>query len=172
MDEEQSWCSQEATSPSKAPAVLSAVLLEQARHCLADLPWSHFQKHKVRGRRGGGVGVCGWGDAFPGPQALHCFVHRCVDFGSAESCPATQLTLSLRHPGHPAGRSVGTCPAAHTQPTLPALIGLALTYIQGSPPAHMWPKSQAQNTQLIFIQHIHFSASGFYRLPGQETPAK
>ena len=49
MGEGQSWCSQEATRPTKAPAVLSAVLLEQAWHWLTDPPQNHCQESEVSG---------------------------------------------------------------------------------------------------------------------------
>lgn len=94
MGEEQTWYSQEATRPSKAPVCLSALLLEQVGHCLADLPWSRFQKSEVRGQMV-------WVLRFSDPVLLYPQV---CGVGSAESCPGGQ-PADDGHPGHSAGSS-------------------------------------------------------------------
>lgn len=94
MGEEQTWYSQEATRPSKAPVCLSALLLEQVGHCLADLPWSRFQKSEVRGQMV-------WVLRFSDPVLL---CPQVCGVGSAESCPGGQ-PADDGHPGHSAGSS-------------------------------------------------------------------
>lgn len=81
MGEEQTWYSQEATRPSKAPVCLSALLLEQVGHCLADLPWSCFQKSEVRGQMV-------WVLRFSDPVLL---CPQVCGVGRTERCPDGQL---------------------------------------------------------------------------------
>ena len=112
MGEEESWCSQEAARPSEAPVFLSALLLEQARRCLADLPWSHVQKSKVRGQTARGAQVLGPYAAWPTAM----WVLEALKAARLGSQPITWAARSFCW-----FIPVGTCPyCSHT--ALPALV--------------------------------------------------